>query len=230
MSSTVVNHPAAQVSTKKRARSNDNKAITSNKRAKLSEEAKPKTTTPTFQQLEQCTCAKCNQFTTPEYATAKVMLPPGEYYIGDPCYVIADDTWTTFCGMLFNRDNYSSHNGMFEFDGHKLWCHTTLHGDGCFGDDEGRRYHVDAGLLAMVPLALCKNLSGLNGATIIKTTVATTCSAVSNDDAQRHLDLDFACGDLKNHIVISTGVSSDYSSSDEEDSSYSYKSSSDDDY
>jgi hypothetical protein len=81
-------------------------------------------------------------------------LPPGEYYIGDPCYAIPDDEWDAFLdawdeqlGRTNDGDGRSS--GIFEFKGLKVFAGFTAHGDGTFDS-----YPVDSGTFGAVPVAL----------------------------------------------------------------------------
>lgn len=96
-------------------------------------------------------------------------LPAGEYYLGDPCYVIAEDEWLNFCHLLstFDREKMQEvslcTNGMIaEFNGHKVFVTSTNCGDGSYRDQLGNSYPVDAGLIGLIPLALCtKRFDGL---------------------------------------------------------------------
>lgn len=79
----------------------------------------------------------------------KNKLPPGKYYIGDPCYVI--DDWDSFCSVWFSQpDNV----GVFDFDGHDICVFYTQHGDGCYECSDGSMLSVDAGLIGAIPAAL----------------------------------------------------------------------------
>ena len=88
----------------------------------------------------------------------------GTYYVGDPCYAIPDDDWGDFCNKVFEFEgtgyNPSEGNDLmgdgygFQFNGEQVWCATTKYGDGAYHDLEGRKYHVDAGLIGVVPMPL----------------------------------------------------------------------------
>ncbi len=75
-------------------------------------------------------------------------MPPGEYYIGDPCYVIEE--WDDFLGPL-----WASQYTQFEWKGKQCIGFSTAYGDGCYEDDEGNQYPVDAGIIGAVPIELC---------------------------------------------------------------------------
>ena len=76
-------------------------------------------------------------------------LPAGEYYMGDPCYVIDEDLWDKFCDVYFQGE------GVFEFEGHQVFAVSTAYGDGSYTDNLGNEYGVDAGMIGLIPLALC---------------------------------------------------------------------------
>lgn len=87
-----------------------------------------------------------------------VMMPAGEYYIGDPCYVIADQDWMTYL------DTWPAHpnphigwvDGAARYKNMTCFQAGTAYGDGEYKDNKGRKYGVDAGMLGIVPLALCE--------------------------------------------------------------------------
>lgn len=87
-------------------------------------------------------------------------LPPGQYYLGDPCYVIATEFWDDFCKAIDAADEeypeYPGYNGViFEFQGHKVFVTATNYGDGSYLDNLGNKYGVDAGIIGLIPEALC---------------------------------------------------------------------------
>jgi len=75
-------------------------------------------------------------------------MPAGEYYIGDPCYVI--EPWNEFCDVWFDQIN----GGIFEYDGLLVCVYNTQWGDGCYPASDGSMLPVDAGLIGAIPLAL----------------------------------------------------------------------------
>lgn len=77
-------------------------------------------------------------------------LPAGDYYMGDPCYVIAEELWDKFCDAYQAVDD-----GVFEFEGHKVFVCSTQYGDGSYYDNLGKEYGVDAGIIGLIPVALC---------------------------------------------------------------------------
>jgi hypothetical protein len=75
----------------------------------------------------------------------------GEYYIGDPCYVVEDDDW-----IKLLEDNNYFHDCNFIYKGKKCYADGTAYGDGCYQDNHGEAYGVDAGLLGIIPVSIIK--------------------------------------------------------------------------
>lgn len=75
-------------------------------------------------------------------------LPPGKYYIGDPCYVFSSKSWAE----LIRTDGFD--DGPVVFRGRPLWAGHTLHGDGEYLDQFQNSFPVDSGLLGAVPVEL----------------------------------------------------------------------------
>lgn len=95
-------------------------------------------------------------------------LPPGKYYIGDPCYVI-DTDWDAVLDLHESPTKDAISTGLrprdpedkiFEFKGCKLWMHSTAYGDGSYMDQNGNEYGVDSGLLGAIPLELIDDADG----------------------------------------------------------------------
>ena len=82
----------------------------------------------------------------------KVSMPAGTYIVGDPCYSISDERWMEW----LERANYENSDILeAELDGYKCLGLGTMYGDGMYRDNEGHVYGVDAGLIGLVPIALC---------------------------------------------------------------------------
>lgn len=81
------------------------------------------------------------------------LLPAGTYYVGDLCYVIADDDWMSYCEQSFPDDGHE-HIGFFEnYDGLGYATFGTKYGDGEYLDQFGRRYGVDSGSIGCIPIS-----------------------------------------------------------------------------
>jgi hypothetical protein len=84
-------------------------------------------------------------------------LPPGTYFIGDPCYVFDNDrdTWDRLLTVQGFGDGK-----VVEFEGHQLWAASTKYGDGTYRDQNGAEYGVDSGMLGAVPIELIESPVG----------------------------------------------------------------------
>lgn len=77
------------------------------------------------------------------------MMPAGKYYVGDLCYVMTDAEWDAFCDLTIDRMNCL--DGEFTMpDGRKFATYSTQYGDGCYADQFGNQYGVDAGLIGCI--------------------------------------------------------------------------------
>lgn len=81
-----------------------------------------------------------------------VTMPAGEYYITDPCYCFESKTWDE----LGNLTNWwqDKEKPVFEFRGKPLLSFSTKWGDGCFTDQQGFEYGVDAGMIGLVHIEI----------------------------------------------------------------------------
>jgi hypothetical protein len=75
-------------------------------------------------------------------------MPAGRYYVGDLCYVM-HDRWDEFCSLTCSGNNVL--DGEFNLkDGTRFATFTTRWGDGCYYDEQGNDYPVDAGLIGCI--------------------------------------------------------------------------------
>ena len=81
------------------------------------------------------------------------MFPAGKYYVGDLCYVMHEG-WDEVCGLFFKgRDDHGCNEGVFELrDGRRFASFNTKFGDGCYFDQFGNEYGVDAGLIGCIAM------------------------------------------------------------------------------
>ncbi len=87
------------------------------------------------------------------------MFSAGTYYIGDPCYVVANNKWY----KLLIKTNYLG-DGEFIYRKQQCFSAGTAWGDGKYDDNYGREYFVDAGLIGIMTItALDKNKEGKGG-------------------------------------------------------------------
>jgi hypothetical protein len=79
------------------------------------------------------------------------MMPPGKYYVGDLCYVMNPE-WDEACNLFFkDRNDRGCNEGEFNLkDGRRFVSYMTKYGDGCYDDQFGNEYCVDAGLIGCI--------------------------------------------------------------------------------
>ena len=93
----------------------------------------------------------------------------GKYYIGDPCYVVPDEEWDGILEhtQFFGCNGVGAWGG--EWKGFRMFSGSTAFGDGCYTDNQGRVYGVDAGMIGIVPFEyLDKNGVSGNGGQVIE--------------------------------------------------------------
>lgn len=91
-----------------------------------------------------------------------------KFYIGDPCYVLGDKIYFDIWSKKFNfNDGYIEvkKNSGFE-------VHGTCYGDGEYKDEQGNKYPVDSGSLAVIPLEICSKPKGLNKGRVVNSSNA----------------------------------------------------------
>jgi hypothetical protein len=82
-------------------------------------------------------------------------LEPGTYWVGDLCYVMdharTGFDWAEFCRWTFENDpSGREREGAVTHQGIDIAFHGTAFGDGCFTDQYGNEYGVDAGMIGCV--------------------------------------------------------------------------------
>lgn len=86
-----------------------------------------------------------------ENVSYSVLVPAGEYWLGDPCYAVPDELWDS---LLESSDFFNLPVGLA--GKHKVLAFGTAYGDGMYRDQLGNMYPVDAGLIGLVPVELAK--------------------------------------------------------------------------
>ena len=75
------------------------------------------------------------------------MMPAGEYYIGDLCYVMTDEEWEEFCSITISTDDKCL-DGEFQLkDGRRFATYGTMYGDGIYYDHYGYDNLLDFGAI-----------------------------------------------------------------------------------
>lgn len=83
------------------------------------------------------------------------VLPPGTYWVGDPCYSIPSDRWAEWLEAAYAANHrHGTEVLLADLDGHAIVGVQTQHGDGSYTDRQGRTYEVDAGLIGLVPIVI----------------------------------------------------------------------------
>ena len=80
-------------------------------------------------------------------------MPPGEYYIGDLCYVLSD-SWTDVCDLFLTSGSIL--DGEMKFRNFEFAIYSTEYGDGCYRDQNDNVYSVHSGTLGCVALQNCE--------------------------------------------------------------------------
>ncbi len=129
-------------------------------------------------------------------------LPAGPYVVGDPCYMIDDAAWIDWLNDADFTIQSREHVLLANYRGQPAVGVGTAHGDGCYYDQDGREYGVDAGLIGAVPVSVltAEQLADYDTITIV------------------HFDRDFDCyfedGVVHiGHVMIDT----DWEPEDEDD-------------
>jgi len=74
-------------------------------------------------------------------------MSPGEYWIGDLCYVM-DDEWDEVCSVFNDKDGEYTMS-----DGKKFAMYSTFYGDGAYEDQHGNIYGVDSGTIGCIKVS-----------------------------------------------------------------------------
>lgn len=83
-------------------------------------------------------------------------FPPGEYYIGDPCYVTTNEDWEDWC----LTQNFKEGIVCETKTGNKWAIFSTHYGDGIYEGTNEFLYHVDAGCIGIVPASMFDSTKG----------------------------------------------------------------------
>jgi hypothetical protein len=79
-----------------------------------------------------------------------ILVPAGEYVLGDPCYAVPHEEWGNFCDSLFSSDS-----GCIAYiKGRDCLSFRTAFGDGGYMGTDGAEYGVDSGMIGLVPITL----------------------------------------------------------------------------
>jgi hypothetical protein len=99
-------------------------------------------------------------------------VPPGKYVLGDPCYTFPSGHWMA----LLDSCSFFNDSPVGKAAGLEVVAFDTAYGDGCYSDNEGNQYPVDAGLIGLVPVYEGMPTDRLDLGTVVEFTEPTTCS------------------------------------------------------
>ena len=103
-----------------------------------------------------------------------VVVPAGQYVLGDPCYAVPNDDWDE---LLASCDYFRNPIGLVR-DGLQTFYvlgFSTRWGDGEYLGSNGMSYPVDAGLIGLVPVEMVNDLES-HYQNIVTFTKDTVCS------------------------------------------------------
>lgn len=80
----------------------------------------------------------------------RVVVPAGEYVLGDPCYSVPEARWSE----LLHSCGYFDECPVGRIDDREVLAFGTAHGDGCYRGPGGAELCVDSGLIGLVPADL----------------------------------------------------------------------------
>lgn len=81
----------------------------------------------------------------------RVLMPPGTYWVGDPCYHVPNEDWMRW----LEAADYTNQRDLFAtLHGKPVLGFGTKYGDGTYRGSNGVTYGVDAGLIGLVPVDL----------------------------------------------------------------------------
>ncbi len=73
------------------------------------------------------------------------LLPAGTYYIGDLCYVLPEKDYDDIvCSFIYDDGE------IHQVNGYTFAYANTAYGDGCYRDNSGNIYPVDAGIIGVL--------------------------------------------------------------------------------
>jgi len=143
------------------------------------------------------------------------MMQAGKYYVGDLCYVMTNAEWDELLDLTCEGPRIN--DGEFRLkDGRRFASYSTMYGDGCYTDQHGNEYGVDAGLIGCIRI---EDISAekLDGISL---------------GAVHEFDTDFVTGGGRGsvgwagtiqfgRVAIETGISDSYEEDEDDENDYS---------
>jgi len=102
-----------------------------------------------------------------------VKVPAGKYWLGDPCYSVPENLWSP---LLDSCEIFNLPIGKVTKNGqeYEVLAFGTAYGDGCYTDQDGHSFPVDAGLIGLTPAGLADDQPF--GSLLVEFTEETKCS------------------------------------------------------
>jgi len=103
-----------------------------------------------------------------------VSVPPGKYWLGDPCYSVPDSLWAE---LLNSCEFFERPVGKVTTEAGETFqvlAFGTKYGDGTYQDQHGHDFPVDAGLIGLTPVGMARGEPF--GSLLVEFKVETECS------------------------------------------------------
>lgn len=78
-----------------------------------------------------------------------ITVPPGSYYLGDPCYSIQDDEWFSSVKNMYDESGNFVDGKIIKISNGILMSFSTT-GDGSYYDEQNNMYPVDSSTIGLV--------------------------------------------------------------------------------
>lgn len=95
------------------------------------------------------------------HASNIAVVPPGRYFLGDPCYTAGTDheTWGRWVEVAAETGN-DFQDGVVgaTYNGEPVLGASTKYGDGTYVGSNGESYSVDAGMIGVVPESVIRSM------------------------------------------------------------------------
>lgn len=85
-----------------------------------------------------------------------MQLIRADYIVCDPCYVMTDEAYEQLCDLMYPKNwEVTGPVNHLKINGHELWVHSTMYGDGTYCSNSEIDFDVDSGTIGAIPLGLC---------------------------------------------------------------------------
>lgn len=79
----------------------------------------------------------------------------GKYYIGDPCYIVKDESWDSFCDLLYGEEDHGNLVlNKIKLQDAEILVGNTYYGDGVYYSSyPNLKILVDSGLIGLIKIS-----------------------------------------------------------------------------